>query len=799
MGKINKGFTLKFNIAFILFGIIFFQSYFSVFAITNNKVKGGVSHYPLMQGEKIELLLMLDGYSEPIFRVDIIDDKGNIRKLTEGYKEFIKENDTYNLKFEEEYTLNDKKFKVYIKEKDEKNEVEKYELTININVNSGIKYDNSYKLDNQRRGNIKKVYDRNGSIEDENLISEGLSEFIHNNENLIGDNIKIENKEGELYKLHVYHVESDNWIIDNEEYRKEITWTPVKSGTYFLVLWIKDSISNNKYDRWVIMPVKIRGNEENVIIDYILPSHEPMLYNDRLKFYIKSSGSDRLQYRVWVITDKGNYIEITDGYSEFIDSDEVYELDIDRNIDVGNHTLWVQVRTIDDYEGYSSFKGKKFSIHPISSELQESLDSNIIISSNNNKVYKTGEEIIIEGINYLEFLEILKDTEYKYILGVFDVNRDKWIQVNHVYENIIRWVPEEEGVYLLYLYVADKKEIDMSMRTGQKIDQVGIRIEPIIVNNQLNINNSSKKYTIVKSFKDLSDAIAKDYLVYIANDKVEKAYMKSLQVIKQIINDDMTELEKVIALNDYIVRNTEYNTDKDIPEGADSYNIYGVLFDNLAVCEGYAEMMKLFLDLLGIPNRVIKGAVFVNNLILDHIWNVVEINGKEYHLDVTWNDPTPDKRDKVSYEYFLVDDSSLNHHAWDREMYGTLDNKEYSYFSKMRFPVKDGKWIYYINLEDRFRLYKIKSDGSENTKLTNDSVVDFIVDKEWIFFSSGIGGYIYRVNKDGLGAIRINNENSLEIRSKGEWIIYKNRFDDHYYMVKKDGSMKLPYEGEKEN
>lgn len=118
MKKNNNMYMQKFNIAFILLGIILFHTYDNVFAYTDTKVNGGVSHYPLIQGEKIELIFVLSGYLEPVFEAEIIDNKGNVRVLTIDNQAFVQEDNIYSLKFEEEYTLDDECIKVYIQEKD---------------------------------------------------------------------------------------------------------------------------------------------------------------------------------------------------------------------------------------------------------------------------------------------------------------------------------------------------------------------------------------------------------------------------------------------------------------------------------------------------------------------------------------------------------------------------------------------------------------------------------------------------------------------------------------------------------
>ena len=43
-----------------------------------------------------------------------------------------------------------------------------------------------------------------------------------------------------------------------------------------------------------------------------------------------------------------------------------------------------------------------------------------------------------------------------------------------------------------------------------------------------------------------------------------------------------------------------------------------------------------------------------------HAWSCVTINGKKYHVDVTSDDPVPDRPETVSRSCFLVSDTKLN-------------------------------------------------------------------------------------------------------------------------------------------
>lgn len=48
----------------------------------------------------------------------------------------------------------------------------------------------------------------------------------------------------------------------------------------------------------------------------------------------------------------------------------------------------------------------------------------------------------------------------------------------------------------------------------------------------------------------------------------------------------------------------------------------------------------------------------------DHAWNIVNIDGNYYHVDVTWDDP--DESDNINYDYFLISDEQMStDHKWD--------------------------------------------------------------------------------------------------------------------------------------
>ena len=123
----------------------------------------------------------------------------------------------------------------------------------------------------------------------------------------------------------------------------------------------------------------------------------------------------------------------------------------------------------------------------------------------------------------------------------------------------------------------------------------------------------------------------------------------------------MSDYDKILTFHDYIIDNTVYDSAAaDDPYNEiykDSFNAYGLLFNNTAVCQGYADMMAIFLDRYKIPNIKVSSNT--------HTWNLVYLNGSWKHLDATWDDPVPTNGINYKfYTYFLITTSEL--HEFDK-------------------------------------------------------------------------------------------------------------------------------------
>lgn len=84
-----------------------------------------------------------------------------------------------------------------------------------------------------------------------------------------------------------------------------------------------------------------------------------------------------------------------------------------------------------------------------------------------------------------------------------------------------------------------------------------------------------------------------------------------------------------------------------------AFNAYGALVEGKAVCEGYARGMQLLLKTAGIPATLVIGQSVENGE--EHMWNLVTVNGQNYHLDPTWDDSD----DRLRHSYFNLTTAQL--------------------------------------------------------------------------------------------------------------------------------------------
>lgn len=136
------------------------------------------------------------------------------------------------------------------------------------------------------------------------------------------------------------------------------------------------------------------------------------------------------------------------------------------------------------------------------------------------------------------------------------------------------------------------------------------------------------------------------YPKYIEHEaEVEKALKRA---VRESITSDMSDLQKMLALHDWLATNCKYDYTYQ------NYTVYDALVTGSSVCQGYKDSYEMLLRYVGILEvGTATGG--------DHTWNQVKVDGQWYNIDVTWDSNYIENAPfgQMSYRYFMISDSLL--------------------------------------------------------------------------------------------------------------------------------------------
>lgn len=182
------------------------------------------------------------------------------------------------------------------------------------------------------------------------------------------------------------------------------------------------------------------------------------------------------------------------------------------------------------------------------------------------------------------------------------------------------------------------------------------------------INLKMRKTTYGKKVTYALSIAPADSNGYLANGLESKEKVDNiLNEIKETRDNIVKSLSgidynKIMHAHDWIINNLQY--EQNITNN-NVYNLYGALIEKSAVCEGYAEALKYILDEVDIPCVLVSGtATNSEGKTERHEWNYVQLYGKWYAIDSTWDDPvvkgTGYVSDSIKHRYFLVGSNEMN-------------------------------------------------------------------------------------------------------------------------------------------
>ena len=139
---------------------------------------------------------------------------------------------------------------------------------------------------------------------------------------------------------------------------------------------------------------------------------------------------------------------------------------------------------------------------------------------------------------------------------------------------------------------------------------------------------------------------------------------------------DSSPLDTLIRLHDMLIELVEYypQLENDLsgePQRTSEFSIYGALVQHRATSEGYALAFKALCNIYNINCKVITGRY--NGM--SHAWNIVEYNGKYYHVDVSAD------KELNTYDSLLKTDEQVSStHKWNNIAYEVCAGPEVELF-----------------------------------------------------------------------------------------------------------------------
>ncbi len=179
------------------------------------------------------------------------------------------------------------------------------------------------------------------------------------------------------------------------------------------------------------------------------------------------------------------------------------------------------------------------------------------------------------------------------------------------------------------------------------------------------------------------------------DDKFKK---ESQEIIARTIKNNMNKMQKVLAIHNYLVNSVSYHDAFGYDFNYQHYHTaYGAIVEKSAVCEGISAAFCYLLGLVGIDSTIVNGSTekLHKN---DHCWNIVCIDNKFYHFDVTWDLKNKMNKGSNCFDYFGLKDSDLKERTWNKELYRSCDSNDMNFFNLTKAVAKNEQELVEIGL-----------------------------------------------------------------------------------------------------
>jgi len=197
------------------------------------------------------------------------------------------------------------------------------------------------------------------------------------------------------------------------------------------------------------------------------------------------------------------------------------------------------------------------------------------------------------------------------------------------------------------------------------------------------------------------------------------------EVLDACVLEGMEDWQIALSIHDYLIANCIYDEKLELRTG------YDLLLKGSTVCSGYTDLYQDLLNRVGIP------CVSVISDPMEHTWNLVQIGGQWYHVDLTWDDPTPDHYGYVSHQNFLVDDETIRggekpHYDWETDITCTDTRFDDAFFRDVESAIiyQDSNTCYLMRNAESFDGVRMTTDNINELRAMQDEINAFPEGKE---------------------------------------------------------------------
>ena len=260
----------------------------------------------------------------------------------------------------------------------------------------------------------------------------------------------------------------------------------------------------------------------------------------------------------------------------------------------------------------------------------------------------------------LEKNEYYREYDFDYVQNTVDFEPEDVDDIRNIFYTIINSGQETFSFYCQDEYTTCSEDDKRLANDQEELSHINNFVHPY--------NGFKHIETQYNSLGEVTVTVFKNY----DKEMIRTIDAKVDEVIANNLTATSTDIDKIKMAHNYIINNARYDTDRS-QRNVVSYKsdlAYGPLVQGFAICGGYSDAMQLFLEKFGLKNYRYASD--------GHVWNAVNVNGRWYHLDLTWDDPiTNDGSQILDDKYFLISTYKLHsldttEHIFDKDIYSEV-------------------------------------------------------------------------------------------------------------------------------